>query len=72
MINVQDEVVASRRDAKSRMNYYTIERAGRRWTVGIADADLNQYKGPSHLQARQNHLANALEAAMRGKADGEA
>jgi len=69
MIALETEIVASRYDAKARVNYFTIERGGRRWTVGVPDGDIAKHGG--NKQARRAHLSNALEAAMRGKADGE-
>lgn len=76
-INLDTEIVATRHDPVSRMNFYTIERGGRRWTVSLHDDDLNQHgpmtdnpNDPSKIR-RRNHLGNLLQQAMLGKADGE-
>ncbi len=68
-INPESEIVASRHDPVARVFHYTIERGGRRWTVAIPEDDLNRHK--ANKQARRNHLGNALNVAMMGKADGE-
>ena len=69
MIALESEIVASRYDAKARTNHYTIARGNRRWTVAVHDDALKAHGG--NKQARRKHLENALEVAMRGKADGE-
>lgn len=69
-IHLENEIVATRHDPVTRTSFYTIERNGRRWTVGIPDDDLNRHK--SNKAARRLHLAQTLNMAMQGKADGEA
>lgn len=66
MIALETEIVASRYDAKERASYFTVERGGRRWTVGIPDSGL-----AGNRQTRRTQISNAMEAAMRGPADGE-
>lgn len=68
-INIDTEIVATSHDAATRMNAYTIERGGRRWTVGIHSDDLDRHG--ANPEKRRAHLANLLAAAMQGKADGE-
>lgn len=68
-IFLDNEVVASRHDPVARMNHYTIERGGRRWTVSVHLDDFNRHGGNVH--ARRAHLGNLLQQAMTGKADGE-
>lgn len=67
MINLDTEIVGSSFDKQDRAHSYTIERAGRRWTVRIHDNDFL----PKTKAQRRQHLTNALESAMRGPADGE-
>lgn len=70
-INVDTEIVASRYDAAKRMNHYTIERDGHRWTVDVPDDHLDKHgRGPGSLVRRRNHVASVLVLAMRGKPDG--
>jgi len=68
-INFDTEIVATHFDPKTRECFYTIERSGRRWTIGLHIDEFNK-AGPT-MQARQQKLANALNEAMRGPADGE-
>lgn len=68
-INLDTEIVATAHDPISRMNSYTIERGGRRWTVQV-HMDEFQRCGPG-AQARRNLLGHRLMTAMQGKADGE-
>lgn len=68
-INIDTEVVASRYDPVTRINFYTIGRGGRYWTVQIHSNDLDNH-GPN-AEARRAHLGNVLNQAMQGKADGE-
>jgi hypothetical protein len=64
-IHLEKELVATRYD--SGVSYYTIERTGRRWTVGISDGEWE--KMPK--QARRDHLGRLLTKAMAGPPDGE-
>ena len=69
-INLDTEIVATRHDAAARMNYYTVLRNGRRWTIGVPSADLDRYgKHVGHKQRRANHIANLLTEKMRGEPD---
>jgi hypothetical protein len=68
-INLDTEIVATRHEPKLRMTYYTIERGGRRWTIGVFADELDRHGG--NRQARRNHVGNLLHQAMQGKADGE-
>ncbi len=71
-ISLDTEIVASRYDDKARMNYYTIERGGRRWTVSVPRDDFARYGLHNQAKpARRNHLGRILEQAMLGPADGE-
>lgn len=69
-INLTTEIVSTRHDAPLRMNYYTVERGGRRWTVGIPSDDIGRHG--ANMKSRRAHLANALTQVMQGPADGEA
>lgn len=68
-VHLETEIVATHYDAASRQCFYTIERDGRQWTVGIPEDDLNRHK--ANKAARRMHLAQTLSVAMQGKADGE-
>ena len=68
-VNLDTEIASTQYDPVTRMNIYTLERSGRRWTVRVHSDDLNRH-GPNKL-ARRNHLANVLSGAMNGPADGE-
>lgn len=68
-IALESEIVANRFDEKERACYYTIERDGKRWTVKVPVADLDQHKGPNHKALRRNYLATALQNAMNGPPD---
>jgi hypothetical protein len=59
--------VRSRHDIPTGYCFYTIESAGAKWTVSIPLADLNRHG--EDIQARRDHLTNALEIAMRGEPD---
>lgn len=72
IINLETEIVQTRYDQTSRMNYYTIERGGRRWTVGVHMDDFARYGLQRQTDpARLNYLGHLLKQAMLGKADGE-
>lgn len=66
-IALESELVASHFDPLTRICSYTIQRGGERWTVKIPHADLEKHKG--NKQLRRNHVANALQNAMRGAPD---
>lgn len=68
-IHPDTEIVASRFDRATQTCFYTLERQGKRWTVGIPLKELEQH-GPNK-QRRRDHLANRLQQAMRGPHDGE-
>ena len=69
-VNLDSEVVATAFDPATRTCSYTIERDGKRWTVPIPLHQLEQHGNTvSGQQSRRTHLANLLEAAMRGKPD---
>lgn len=72
-INIDTEIIATRYDAATKTNHYTIERGGRRWTVEVHDDHFDKLgRGIGSRQRRRTHIANRLEIAMRDKADGEA
>lgn len=66
-IALDSEIVATRFVPLEQACYYTIQRNGERWTVKIPHADLEKHKG--NKQLRRNHVANALQNAMRGPSD---
>jgi hypothetical protein len=73
-IDLDTDLVASRHDPQTRMNYYTIERGWRRWTVGVHSDDLDQL-GPLDDEVakrrRCDRVTSLLELATQGVADGE-
>jgi hypothetical protein len=69
-IVLNTELVSTRFDPNTRMNFYTVEKDGRRWTVAIHTDDFNRHGfGQGHKQRRQNHLTQALLAKMQGPPD---
>lgn len=66
-IAIESEIVASHFDPLEQVCYYTIQHNGERWTVKIPHSDLEKHKG--NKQLRRNHVANALQSAMRGVPD---
>lgn len=69
-IALESEIVGSRFDKLTQTCYFTIERDGKRWTVALPKDAFKQFKGNNAKQLRRNHLAAALNNAMRGKPDG--
>lgn len=69
-IALDSEVVTSRFDPKTRICSYTIQRGADRWTISLSLDELNKHKG--NKQLRRNHIATALQNAMRGKPDEKA
>ena len=74
-IHPETEIVASAFDPIARAHSYTIERAGKRWTVAIPDADFERFGAVAGAAAgvnranRRKHLATLLDAAMGGAPD---
>jgi DNA-binding protein YbaB len=69
-INLDTEIVATYFDTKSGNCSYTIERNGKRWTASVHVDQFNQHDlSPGGQQRRRDHLARALEDAMRGMDD---
>ena len=66
-INLDTEIVATSYDPATRMNYYTIERGGRRWTASVHTDHLAVHK--ANKEARRRHVGNVLVEAMRGPSD---
>jgi hypothetical protein len=67
-LNLDSEIVATAYDPASGTCSYTLARDGRHWTVAVPLAQL-EAQGASK-EARRNHLANVLIAAMHGPSDG--
>lgn len=69
-VALDSEIVGTGYDPKTGDCSYTIERNGKRWTVTVHEDQFHQYGAIQvSIQQRRTHLANALEAAMRGPDD---
>lgn len=75
-IHLETEIVGSAYDPIKRVHSYTIERAGKRWTVQIG-ADEFARTGPllgaqaaTNKHRRRSYVATRLANAMQGPHDG--
>ena len=64
-IDLDTEVITTRHDNVTNDCFYTIQRAGNRWTVKIPLADLGRHG--ENKGARRDHVINAFEIKMRGE-----
>lgn len=67
-IHLEGETVGSRIDPATQTCFYTIERGGKRWSVGIPLDDLHRHG--ANKAGRRAHVANALNTAMQSPHDG--
>jgi hypothetical protein len=66
-IDLDREVVTTRHDTLTNDCFYTIQRAGNRWTAKVPLAELEQHG--ENKGARRDHVISAIEIAMRGEPD---
>jgi hypothetical protein len=76
-MNHEEEIVGSGYDAARDVFTYTGARNGKRWTIEISNKELDQFGPVLGMSAAQNstrrrdYLAQRMNDAMRGPADGE-